>query len=384
MKEFFQNKDYLYLYFSTFFLKIWKAIFSIMWAVLLYKNWYEIWHILMLIWISFWFMWLITPFSNIISNKIWIFKTVVLANIFQSITVYLLLFLWTDLSVLYVVFLWIISSISGWIMHPIDMFLKSHIVIDWTRWKFNSTYHIFSFLWKLLSVIMVWYFTIVSKEWILFLIILFLNIIWVLLYYLLLKGKNFIINAHSVKRIYSEYLSKKYSTLRTCFSLEWFIVIEIILIPLFILIYVWDFQKTTFFIGVSMLINFIFLLLFGKYIDKFAKKSIFLSASTKCFSSLWFIFYTFFPFWILFYDFISKVSESMWFTSFYSDIQKKFKSSNDVMLSACLKEMSICFSELIALSSMTIIAYFIGEKILFLIFILWWIAPILIYKIWKH
>lgn len=384
MKEYFLNRDYIYLYLIPMFFKIWKTIFWIMWPVILYKNGYEIWQILMLIWISFWVMWLITPFSAILSNKIWLFRSIIMAVFFQLLTVYLLLFLWKELSILYIIILWVISSVSWGLMHPIDMFLKSNIVTDNTRWRFNSLYKISAFTGKFISILLLWLLIPAWKENILFLIVLIAYILLIITYYLLIKDKKIRIKSYNAFDIFRSYLSKNYSIFRKCFSIEWFIIIESMLIPIFMYIYVQDFQKTTLFIGISIFINFIFLLLFGKYIDKFAKKSIFISAVSKIISSFWFILYTFFPFWILFYDFISKVSDSIWSTSFYSEIQKKIKSSNDIMLNACLKEISICFFEFFVLMFMAILAYFIGEKILIVVFILWWLAPVFIYKIWKH
>lgn len=384
MKEYFLNRDYIYLYLTSMFFKIWKAIFWMMWAVILYENGYEIWQILMLIWISFWVMWLITPFSAILSNKIWLFRSIIIAVFFQLLTVYLLLFLWKELSISYIIILWIISAVSWGLMHPIDMFLKSNIVTDDTRWRFNSLYKICVFIGKFISLLLLWLLIPAWKENILFLIVVIAYIFLIITYYLLIKDKKISIKSYNVFDVFRSYLSKDYSTFRKCFSIEWFIIIESMLIPVFMYIYVQDLQKTTLFIGISIFINFIFLLFFGKYIDKFAKKSIFISALSKFISSFWFIFYTFFPFWILFYDFISKVSDSIWSTSFYSEIQKKMKSSNDVMLNACLKEISICFSEFFVLMFMAILAYFIWENILILVFVLWGLAPVFIYKTWKH
>ncbi len=91
MKEYFNKKEYKYLYLSNFSNSLANALMEVFGTVMLYKNGIPIWLILLIYGIRFGITGLCTPLFVTISSKLGIAKCILISNIFSIISSYMML-----------------------------------------------------------------------------------------------------------------------------------------------------------------------------------------------------------------------------------------------------------------------------------------------------
>ncbi len=381
MENYFYNKNYISIYLHNIFNVFAKSMVSIFWVVLLYKIGFPIWLILLFFAFQFWCMWLLSPLSPILVSKIWLVKSILLSNIFSVIWISLLLII-QDFSSWYLFLIFIFFSIEWAIYHPLGNWLSAIYIKDEHKWRVLSLNIIFKQLSIILSAFTWWYLIATDQNILLILIIILSFILSNLVYFILLEKKEIKIIYH-FRDIFKYLFSIKFKENLVPFWFQAFLIIERIFIPLFMFIFIWDFETLSYIVWFSILLEFLILLFFWKRIDTLKNKSFFWATLLKSISSLFLRLLNVNTPLVFFNKTYAWITENIFTNAFWTLIQKKAGKEKNAILFTSAKEIILCFSEFFILVFLSGIAYFIWNPIFIVIFVSSFIAIWIMYFTWK-
>lgn len=372
MKEYFYKKEYKYLYLSIFLYNFANALSETFGTVMLYKAGLPIYLILLIYGIRFLIMGLITPLFITISNKIGVAKCVLISNLFNIIYAYFIL-VNKNLSANIIIFV-IAMGLNG-LSNPSSDALSSKYVETKHRGRFNSLYSISKILGTVISSCMVVWGVISNNTTILFTS---LTIFYLLQYIIILKIDYKPEKKSSVFKASIKYLIHSKSKYKFIYALRTNHIIERQFVPLYLYLLLKDFKAFSVVTIISLLFQFVTIILIGKYTDKNIKRSNNLVTIIKVSITLIYLFIKN-KFIVSINKTISDNISKVYETSIQTSIQniiKESKEDNDLLSS--VGQMALCFAEVIVFLILTILSKFIGEKIFIVIFILSILSTILI------
>lgn len=372
MKEYFYKKEYKYMYLSIFFYNFANALIETFGTVMLYKAGLPIYLILLIYGIRFLITGLITPLFVTISNKIGIAKCILISNIFSIINSYFML---NSESLFANIIIFVIAMGLMGLSNPSSDSLASKYVINKHRGKFNSLYFISKILGTVFASLLVAWGVISNNTIVLFSVIV---IFFILQYIMILQidykpqKKSSTFNA-SIK-----YLLHSKSKYKIIYALRTNHIIERLFAPLYLYIVLQDFKTFSLVVVVSLVFQITTVTLIGKYADKNIKKSNNLVSIIRIFITTIYLFAKN-KMIISINKTVGDNLEKVYETSIQTSIQNIIKESKeDHDLLSAVGQMSLCFTEVIVLATLSIISKFIGENIFYLIFILSIISTIAI------
>lgn len=372
MKEYFYKKEYKYMYLSIFFYNFANALTETFGTVMLYKAGLPIYLILLIYGIRFLITGLITPLFIIISNKIGIAKCIFISNIFSIINSYFML---NSKNLYGNIIIFVIAMGLMGLSNPSSDSLSSKYVKTEHRGKFNSLYFISKILGTVLASLFVAYGVISNNTAVLFIVIV---IFFILQYIMILQidykpqMKSSTFNA-SIK-----YLVHSKSKYKIIYALRANHIIERLFVSLYLYIVLQDFKVFSTVVVVSLVFQIVTVTLIGKYADKNIKKSNNLVSIMRIFITTIYLFAKN-KLIISINRTIGDNLEKVYETSIQTSIQniiKESKDDNDLLSS--VGQMSLCFTEVIVLVTLSIISKFIDKNIFIVIFILSIISSVLI------
>ena len=372
MKEYFYKKEYKYMYLSIFFYNFANALIETFGTVMLYKAGLQIYLILLIYGIRFLITGFITPLFVTISNKIGIAKCILISNIFSIINSYFML---NSESLFANIIIFVIAMGLMGLSNPSSDSLASKYVINKHRGKFNSLYFISKILGIVFASLLVAWGVISNNTIVLFSVIV---IFFILQYIMILQidykpqKKSSTFNA-SIK-----YLLHSKSKYKIIYALRTNHIIERLFAPLYLYIVLQDFKTFSLVVVVSLVFQITTVTLIGKYADKNIKKSNNLVSIIRIFITTIYLFAKN-KMIISINKTVGDNLEKVYETSIQTSIQNIIKESKeDHDLLSAVGQMSLCFTEVIVLATLSIISKFIGENIFYLIFILSIISTIAI------
>ncbi len=364
MKEYFYKKEYKYMYSSIFFYNFANALSETFGTVMLYKVGLPIYLILLIYGIRFLITGFITPLFVIISNKIGVAKCILISNVFSIINSYFML---NSKSLYANIIIFVIAMGLMGLSNPSSDSLSSKYVKSEHRGRFNSLYFISKILGTVFASCFVAWGVISNNTIVLFSII---TIFFVLQYITILKidykpEKKFSTFKASIK--YLMYSKSKYKII---YALRTNHIIERLFIPMYLYILLQDFKSFSAVIIISLLFQIITIILIGKYTDKNIKKSNDLVSMIRVVITAVYLF-TKDKLIVSINKTFSDNLEKVYETSIQTSIQNIIKESKeDYDLLSSVGQMSLCFTEFIIFTILSVISIFLKEKIFVIIFIL--------------
>ena len=372
MKEYFYKKEYKYMYFSKLSYSLGKALLEGFGTVMLYKNGIPIWLILLIYGIRFGIMGITTPLFISISSRFGIAKCILISNIFNILSSFMIL----EGKNLYsnIIIFIVIMGLNG-LSNPSSDALSSRYVETKHRGRYNSLLNVSNLLGTALSSCLVAWGVITNNNMILFMFIAFFFLLqYVFIKRIDYKPEN---NSNAFKSTI-KYVLKSKSKYKIIYALRTNHILERLFVSLYLYIMIEDFKLFSSITIISMLLQVLTIILIGKYSDKNIKKSNDLVTVVKTIITGIFLI-TKNKIVIAINKMLNDNFQKVYETSTQTSIQNIIKESKeDNELLSAVGQMTLCFTEIIVFGILSLISKFIGEKIFIIIFILSIISTILI------
>ncbi len=372
MKEYFYKKEYKYMYLAKISYSFGNALMETFGTVMLYKNGIPIWLILLIYGLRFGITGLCTPLFVTISSKIGIAKCVLLSNIFNVVSTYIML----DGNDIYKnIMVFILAMGLKGISNPLSDALSSKYVETEHRGRFNGLLGISKIVGTAMASILVAWGVITQNHITLFSII----AIFFLLEYIFIQKIDYKVeNDTSAFKASMKYIGKSKSRYKMIYALRTNHIIERQFVPLYLYLVLKDFQLFSSVIIVSLLLQIITVAFIGKYSDKNIVKANNLVTIMKAMITAIFLFSRN-KMLISCNKTLNDNFEKVYETSIQTSIQNIIKESkeNNELLSA-VGQMSLCFTEVMVFAVLAILATFMGEGVFYIIFMLSIISTIVI------
>lgn len=349
-----------------------NALMETFGTVMLYKNGIPIWLILLIYGLRFGITGLCTPLFVTISSKIGIAKCVLLSNIFNVVSTYIML----DGNDIYKnIMVFILAMGLKGISNPLSDALSSKYVETEHRGRFNGLLGISKIVGTAMASILVAWGVITQNHITLFSII----AIFFLLEYIFIQKIDYKVeNDTSAFKASMKYIGKSKSRYKMIYELRTNHIIERQFVPLYLYLVLKDFQLFSSVIIVSLLLQIITVAFIGKYSDKNIVKANNLVTIMKAMITAIFLFSRN-KMLISCNKTLNDNFEKVYETSIQTSIQNIIKESkeNNELLSA-VGQMSLCFTEVMVFVVLAILATFMGEGVFYIIFMLSIISTIAI------
>lgn len=361
MKEYLYKKEYIYNYLTKFTFVFGNTIIDTFGTVMMYKSGMSISLILLLYGIRFGLMGLLSPIYIKIASKYGIAFCRLLANICRIITSYMLITNNYNLPIFILT-----MALAGAISNPIENAISAKYIDKKHIGKYNSIRLIVGAIGAVLATGLITAGIIYNNNTytIIFITIAFLMQV---VFVKKLDYKPEDKKSSSYKELLIDVVKIK-TLVKQVNIVKAFDLVERFFVPLYLYIVLDNFVAFSTVIIVSITIQSIILFILGAYIDKNMVKSnnvvsilktivtgAYLIAKNKIVLSVN----------NMFYDNIKKMYETSYTTAMQTAIKESNK-DNDKL--ATLSEMWLCFTELIELSILALVAYYIKEKIFILLF----------------
>lgn len=340
-------------------------------AVMLYQFGIPVYLIFLVYGLRFLITGLITPFYLIFASKIGIAKTILISDLFSILCAFMLL---TGINNHNLILFIVIIGLTG-LSNPSSDALSNHYVETESRGKYNSLMNITKVLAVALSTILISLNIISNRTKYLFFLVM---ILFLLEGYFLLKV-DYKIKYHicAFKDTF-KYLKESSSKYKLIYSLRTNHIIERLFLPLYVFIAIKDFKLFSFIIIISLLFQFVTLLIVGIFTDKNIYRTNNIVSFIKIIITSIFIFFQnkfIISLGKIFGDNFEKVYE----TSIQTSIQNIIKSSCDSSeLLSSVGQMSLCFTEVIIFIFLSLVSKLFGNLVFIVMFILSIISTILI------
>ncbi|MDO5002711.1 MAG: MFS transporter [bacterium] len=370
MKEYFYKKEYKYMYLSTISYSFANTLIGTFGTVMLYKNGIPIWLILLIYGLRFGLTGFTTPLFVTISSKLGIAKCILISNIFSIISAYMML----DGTNLYKnIIIFILAMGFMGLSNPSNDSLSSKYVNTEHRGRYNSFINISKIIGTALASCLVAWSVITENNIILFAII----TIFFILQYIFIKKIDYKVEIKaSAFKTTMEYILKTKSRYKTIYALTTNQIIEKQFKPLYLYIVLKNFSVFSSIVIVSLLLQIATITLIGKYSDKNLSKSNNLVSIIKTTITGIYLFSTN-KVMISINNTLSDNFAKVYETSIQTSIQNIIKDSKeDSDLLSAVGQMSLCFTEVVIFTILSILSIFIKDKIFYIIFILSMISTI--------
>lgn len=370
MKEYFYKKEYKYMYLSTISYSFANTLIGTFGTVMLYKNGIPIWLILLIYGLRFGLTGFTTPLFVTISSKLGIAKCILISNIFSIISAYMML----DGTNLYKnIIIFILAMGFMGLSNPSNDSLSSKYVNTEHRGRYNSFINISKIIGTALASCLVAWSVITENNIILFAII----TIFFILQYIFIKKIDYKVEIKaSAFKTTMEYVLKTKSRYKTIYALTTNQIIEKQFAPLYLYIVLKNFSVFSSIVIVSLLLQIATITLIGKYSDKNLSKSNNLVSIVKTTITGIYLFSTN-KVMISINNTLSDNFAKVYETSIQTSIQNIIKDSKeDSDLLSAVGQMSLCFTEVVIFTILSILSIFIKDKIFYIIFILSMISTI--------
>ena len=364
MKEYFYKKEYKYMYLSTISYSFANTLIGTFGTVMLYKNGIPIWLILLIYGLRFGLTGFTTPLFVTISSKLGIAKCILISNIFSIISAYMML----DGTNLYKnIIIFILAMGFMGLSNPSNDSLSSKYVNTEHRGRYNSFINISKIIGTALASCLVAWSVITENNIILFAII----TIFFILQYIFIKKIDYKVEIKaSAFKTTMEYILKTKSKYKTIYALTTNQIIEKQFAPLYLYIVLKNFSVFSSIVIVSLLLQIATITLIGKYSDKNLSKSNNLVSIIKTTITGIYLFSTN-KVMISINNTLSDNFAKVYETSIQTSIQNIIKDSKeDSDLLSAVGQMSLCFTEVVIFTILSILSIFIKDKIFYIIFIL--------------
>ena len=370
MKEYFYKKEYKYMYLSTISYSFANTLVGTFGTVMLYKNGIPIWLILLIYGLRFGLTGFTTPLFVTISSKLGIAKCILISNVFSIICAYIML----DGTNLYKnIIIFILAMGFMGLSNPLNDSLSSKYVDTEYRGRYNSFINISKIIGTALASCLVAWCVITENNIILFSII---TIFFVLQYIFIKKIDYKVENKTSAFKATMKYIFKSKSRYKIIYALTTNQIIEKQFAPLYLYIVLKNFSVFSSIVIVSLLLQIITIMLIGKYSDKNLSRSNNLVSIIKTTITGVYLFSKN-KVMITLNNTLSDNFAKVYDTSIKSSIQNIIRNSKeDSDLLSAVGQMSLCFTEVVIFSILSILSIFIGDRVFYIIFILSMISTI--------
>lgn len=362
MKQYFNKPEYKYMYLSNISYSFANALISTFGTVLLYKNGIPIWFVLLIYGLRFGITGFCSPLFVSISSRLGIAKCILISNVFNIISAYMML----DRNNIYKnIIIFILAMGFMGLSNPSTDALSSKYVESKHRGKFNSFLNITKILGTAIASGLVAWGVISDNSIILFVII---ALFFILQYIFIRKIDYKVDNKTNAFKETMNYIFKSKSKYKIIYALRANHIIERQFIPLYLYIVLKDFSLFSSIVIVSLLLQVITVAFIGKYSDKNIWKANNLVTVIKTIITGIFLFARN-KVTLAFNKILSDNFEKVYDTSITTSIQNiiKEQEENNELL-ATVGQMSLCFAEVVIFGILAILSSFIGEKIFMVIF----------------
>ena len=362
MKQYFNKPEYKYMYLSNISYSFANALISTFGTVLLYKNGIPIWFVLLIYGLRFGITGFCSPLFVSISSRLGIAKCILISNVFNIISAYMML----DRNNIYKnIIIFILAMGFMGLSNPSTDALSSKYVESKHRGKFNSFLNITKILGTAIASGLVAWGVISDNSIILFVII---SLFFILQYIFIRKIDYKVDNKTNAFKETMNYIFKSKSKYKIIYALRANHIIERQFIPLYLYIVLKDFSLFSSIVIVSLLLQVITVAFIGKYSDKNIWKANNLVTVIKTIITGIFLFARN-KVTVAFNKILSDNFEKVYDTSITTSIQNiiKEQEENNELL-ATVGQMSLCFAEVVIFGILAILSSFIGEKIFMVIF----------------
>lgn len=363
MKNYYK-KEYLYLHLSKLCYSIANSFIDIFGVVTLYKNGMPLPLILFIYGIRFGLMGILSPLFISISSKFGIAFCSFFANILRIISSYMIL----NGSYNNILFFIFAMSVPGALSNPIEDAVSNRYVDTTYRGRYNSIRTISKTVGAAIASCLIGYEILSNNNTLLFIVI----AVFFILDSVFIKFVDYkpIKNGKNVFKETLNYIIKSKSNYKYIYCMRTSHIIERLFVPLYIFIVLEDFKAFTVVITVSLTVQILTVLITGKLLDKNIVKSNKLISFIKVIITSLYLF----PIskWVVSATkIVNDNFEKMYETSFNTSVQNIIKvSKEDYTLLSTVGQMSLCFTEIIVFSLLSIASIFIHEKVFIIIFIL--------------
>ncbi|MCL2228284.1 MAG: MFS transporter [Firmicutes bacterium] len=373
------NKNHALLYLHTFLMRTGKNVTSVFSAVLLYRLGFDVSFILLFIGLMFGLMGLLSPLSPFLVSRIGFVWSHAIGN--ASLAVGSLLLLLGDFSAVTFVLSFIFLALAGGINHPIGHMVKATFIDDKTRGRTNAKIMIVSSLSIIPASLLVGLLMDYAFALYIFMIVILLATI-VPIYFLMRKQEP--TRKYKLREPYKNFFDKSFSRYIPQMSLQAFPIIEGAIIALFIYLLVGDIATVAYIVIAAAIVEIIAIYIFGRSKDKYGRKAFLFSTILRSTASLILAFVNF-TIWLVTFGriwlvFTARIHD----TSVNVLVQKATTESTDPIIFTTSKEMVLCFTEFLALMMLSVLALFIHETALVVIFVLSFISVWAIYFRWLY
>ena len=362
LKEYFTKKEYKYLYLSKFSCVIASTLQSIFSTVMLYKKGISISNILLIYALNFGLMGVLSPLFLTFSKRIGVAYTALIANICKVISVFILLFINSNLIFLLIIFM----AVSGALANPMQNTLHSKYVLNENRGKFNSLIFLCKTLGTAIASIIITVGITTNSQIMVFVIVsicYFLDFVFMKM----VDFKPTRVAKNSFAASFKYLLNSK-NKISKISLLRAFSIIERIFLPLYIYTFLNDIVLFTIVIVASVLVQIIVIIFNGRLSDKNEGKTFTVMAYIKAIISILFMFFK--------DKFLISINKILYdnvednYDMNYRIVMQNYikKSKDDDELISIVQEMGLCLVEIIFLTMFSIISIYIKEKIFILIF----------------
>lgn len=364
--SYFPNKNYTALYLHVFADKITDRLVEVFSGAFLYSQGLPLPLVLLFYSLEFGLRGALAPIAPVLASKIGIRKSIAVA--YTSLAVFFVIISLANnwLSIAFISF--IFHSLARAIYYPCMDTLHSVFVQDGTRGK---QYSLEVVLTPLAVLIAVGIGSAALTSHFIFVAIALAIILVLALLPLFMMDRFEAPFAKSIVQGYTYFASNKFKenyVPLTGYALA--IIANLIVVPLFIFTHVGSVSTFSFVILTGLLFELLFTLLYGKWIDtKGHKKTITIASTFQAITNTGFMFISQQLKLIPFLTGLNSTAWNMYSSNYNTRIQQKADKSNQPLLFTTAVQMSLCFVEIVALSSFALIALKAGSLVFPIIFI---------------
>lgn len=330
---------------------------------MLYKNGMPLYLILLVYGLRFAITGLCTPLFISISHRIGIASCVFISNVFSIVGSYMILH--SNNGMMSMILFIVVIGMMG-LSNPINDALSSKYVETRHRGRYNSLLNVLTILGQACASLAVAWGVITNSDMILFVIV---TLGYILQYFFILpidykpERKN---NAFAAT---IKYITKNNGKYKWIYALRTSHIIERQFLPLYLFLVLKDFTLFSSVIFLSLTLQVITVLLVGKLTDKNIIKTNNVVTLIKILITTVFLFIKN-KILISLNKMLNDNFEKVYETSIQTSIQNIIRESkdNNELLSA-VGQMSLCFTEVIVFSILSLLSMFIGEYVFYIIFL---------------
>lgn len=364
MKEYFYKREYKWLYLTKFFFAFANSFTDLFGTVMLYQNGMPLYEILLIYGFRFGIMGLCSPLFLKIASQYGISTCTILSNLLRIAGVYMIQNGAQNNLLLFV----FVLSLPGALANPIADAVSSKYVENEHRGRYNSMRNIARICGQALASIFVTWGIVTNNQTLL----LFIISIFFLLDYLctaIVDYKPQIKNQQVFKETI-KYVFKHIDSYELVFSLRTNHIIERLFVPLYLYLVLQDFVAFGTVMAISLSFQIVTVVLVGKLTDKNTQKTNDFVTLIKIMITAVFLFVRD-KIWISFNKMLSDNFEKVYETTVQTSLQNQIKmSQEDNSLLSTAGQMSLCFTEFFVFLGLSIMSYFVGINVFYVIFIL--------------